>query len=124
MWLCFNDAFVSAVQDKDDPDRLCVRARKREHLERLFPGHEILTPPTRDYAYRVFVSKKEFADLLATRIGDIDYTNFKNSVRDGPLHQLYVDFWELHHRYQRVGDRSRHLSWGPGDIEIDDDYGS
>ncbi|WP_445504809.1 hypothetical protein [Microvirga sp. G4-2] len=105
MWICFNDAFVSAVQHRDDPNRLCVRARKREHLQRLLPDAEIIEIPNRDYACRVFVSKKEFAELVTRRINEIDYPNFKNSVRDDGLHDLYADFWELHYRYQqRKGD--------------------
>ena len=100
MWVCFNDAFVSAVEDRNDPARLCVRARKQEHLERLFPDIEVLQLPTTDYVFRVFVSKADFATLVADRIEHIDYPNFKNSVRDEGLHELYEDFWELHYAYQ------------------------
>jgi hypothetical protein len=32
----------------------------------------------------------------------IDYTNFKNSVQDDQLHDLYSDFWTLHYRYQHT----------------------
>lgn len=46
MWICLNDAFVSAVQDRNNPNRLCVRARKREHLERLFRTPGSLPFPT------------------------------------------------------------------------------
>jgi hypothetical protein len=105
MWVCFNNAFVSAVQDRHNPDRLCVRARKREHLERLFPNAEIITIPSRDYACRVFVTKPQFAELLARRVGEIDYPNFKNSVCEDGLHDLYADFWDLHWSYQESGSR-------------------
>jgi hypothetical protein len=37
VWIAMTDSFVSAVQDRNDPSRLVVRARKAEHLERLFP---------------------------------------------------------------------------------------
>ncbi|WP_114944804.1 hypothetical protein [Microvirga calopogonii] len=101
MWICYNDAFVSAVQHRDDPSRLCVRARKKEHLQRLFPAAEIMEIPSRDYACRVLVSKQEFAELVTRRINEIDYPNFKDSVRDDGLHDLYADFWELHWAYQQ-----------------------
>jgi hypothetical protein len=101
MWICCNDSFVSAVQDYHDPNRLCVRARKREHLQRLFPNAEIIKVPNTDYACRVFVSKKEFADLVTQRIEEIDYPNFKDSVQEPGLHDLYASFWQLHYRFQQ-----------------------
>ena len=106
MWICFNDGFVSAVQDRGDARRLVVRARRKEHLEVLFPaseGFKIITaaPFTSDYKYRVFVSKVDFARIVTERIMNISYDNFKNSVKDDRLHDLYGDFWELHNQYQR-----------------------
>jgi hypothetical protein len=35
MWMITTIGFFSVVQDHDDPDRLLVRARVREDLERL-----------------------------------------------------------------------------------------
>jgi len=104
MWICFNDAFVSAVQDYNDPNRLCIRSRKREHLQRLFPHAEIIEVPNSDYACRIFVSKTEFAEVVTRRVEKIDYPNFKNSVRDRGLHDLYASFWHLHYRYQSRKD--------------------
>jgi hypothetical protein len=119
MWVCFNDAFVSAVQDRDYPDRVCVRARNRAHLVRLFPRSAILGTPDADYAYRVFVTKAEFADVLVNRVQTLDYPNFKNSVQDTALHSLYEGFWSAHRAYQeRVADRSRHFAWDADDVQI------
>ena len=100
MWVCFNDAFVSAVADPKQPGMLKVRARKKRHLQTLFPKAKIVSTARTDYAHRVFVTKTEFAKLLAERVLAIDYDNFKNSVRDRKLHDLYADFWELHYGYQ------------------------
>ena len=101
MWVCFNDAFISAVESDTDPSILKVRARKREHLTTLFPGKKIYASKESDYAYRVFVGRKAFARLLINRVADIDYNNFKDSVVDDKLHDLYADFWTLHWRYQQ-----------------------
>lgn len=100
MWICFKEGFVSAVQDQYNPDSLVVRARNLRHLEALFPDHEIVMSPDRDYACRVYVSKAEFSALLARKSAAIDYPNFKASVVDRRLHQLYAEFWRLHLRYQ------------------------
>ncbi|MES0171897.1 hypothetical protein [Mesorhizobium sp. M0006] len=100
MWICFKEGFVSAVQDRDSPHDLVVRARNLRHLEALFPNHEIVMSPDADYACRIYVSKAEFSGLVARKSAAIDYPNFKASVVDRRLHQLYAEFWRLHLRYQ------------------------
>ena len=103
MWVCFNDGFVSAVQDRERPRSLVVRARNRRHLAHLLPGYQVVLSPDADYACRVFISKTEFAEILTDRVAEIGYDNFKASVRDPRLHELYADFWYLHAEYQRRG---------------------
>lgn len=104
MWICFNDGFVSAVADRRRPGRLLVRARKREHLQKLFPWRRIKATPKADYAYRVSVGRRAFARLVAKRIAGIDYSNFKDSVSDDRLHDLYAGFWWSHLNYQNEGE--------------------
>lgn len=100
MWICFNDGFVSAVQDPLIEDGLMVRARKGEHLKVLFPDETVFVGEGTDYKYRVYVSKKAFAQVVADRAANIDYTNFKDSVEDDQLHALYERFWLSHLMYQ------------------------
>ena len=100
MWVCFNNGFVSAVKCHDS-DMLKIRARRKDHLENLFPDKEIQTTTNTDYKYRVFATKEEFAKLVSDSIMNTEYTNFKNSVRDHDLHELYAEFWQLHYLYQR-----------------------
>lgn len=95
MWFCFNNGFVSA-----DKDGLVVRARRREHLEDNFPDKKIVVGGSTDYNYRIFISKKEFSEIVKERIMNIDYGNFKNSVQDDDLHDLYIGFWMLHWLFQ------------------------
>jgi hypothetical protein len=101
MWVLFNDGFVSAVQNPSDRNGLVIRARRKEHLENIFPGEPVVVNGGTDYKYRIKVSKKLFADVLANRANDIDYGNFKSSVADDELHDLYAGFWGMHYRYQR-----------------------
>jgi hypothetical protein len=105
MWICLNDAFVSAVQDRNRPDYLVVRARKRQHLKLLFPDVEVIDTPDADYACRVFVSKQQFIGVLSQRVEDIGYPNFKNSAHEHELHDLYSGFWQAHWAYQQRGDK-------------------
>ena len=100
MWVCTNQSFVSIVADKDHPDMLLVRARKREHLKTLFPKAKITMTTGTDYRYRTWASRGAVASLIATQIANIDYSNFKGSVGDFELHNLYLRFWFLHREYQ------------------------
>jgi hypothetical protein len=101
-WLCFNDAFLSVVNHRTDQNLLVVRARRREHLTKVFgPSATIEVTPDRDYKYRTIADRKKVADIVASRIQNIDYGNFKDSVRSDDLHDLYARFWSLHHHYQR-----------------------
>ena len=112
MWICCNDAFVSAVEDKNDSSRLLVRGRNKKHLEAMFPGYEIFTNQGTDYKHRVSCSKEAFAEIVSNRILDINYGNFKDSVEDNKLHDLYADFWQLHWHYQRTLNH-REPAWSP-----------
>lgn len=126
MWFCFNDSLVSTVADKNDSTRLMVRARRKADLEHLFGADaEIVETAHADYRWRTFVSREAFTALVADRINAISYTNFKDSVEDSDRHDLYLQMWSSHLHYQQTDpatrskkDRSRHLAWGPGDIEI------
>jgi hypothetical protein len=113
MWIALNDGFISIVtadrkrlpkaekkllKGKGRP--LCVRARKAEHLARLFPGKKLYEFRNRDYPARVFIGADELAPLIAERVLAIDYDNFKSSVRDRPLHDAYMGVWGVMHSYQ------------------------
>jgi hypothetical protein len=118
MWICFNDGFVSVVVDKGDPARLLVRARRKQDLLNVCGKDvEVLDNAGSDYRWRTFVDRKAFSALVAGRIDKIDYTNFKNSIKEKDLHGLYVDFWNLHRQYQEK-DRSRRFVWEAGDLEL------
>jgi len=108
MWLCFNDGFLSVVADKDNPTRLLVRARRKQDLlNAVGKETEILETPDGDYRWRTFIGRADFKAIVGRRIDKIDYTNFKNSVKGHDLHELYLDFWTRHRRYQGQ-DRPEH----------------
>jgi len=62
---------------------------------------EVVETPDADYRWRVFHSRAEFKTLIDARVDGIEYTNFKNTVKDHDLHELYSDFWQAHRGYQR-----------------------
>ena len=94
MWIFTKHGFYSAVWARQgdgknghffDPDRIMVRARLREHLERLkdrFPNLlgqcEIREFTGTDYAYRLFVDEPVWSHVLAGLAEETDYDNFKS----------------------------------------------
>ena len=105
MWICLNDGFLSIVQIDDNPGMLQVRARKRSHLESFLRGssfeRNIFRTPDRDYHWRVSLGRSTVVELLERQVLGIDYSNFKASVQDPRLHDMYATWWSDHERYQR-----------------------
>ncbi len=123
MWIFSKHGFFSAVCARQgdgkhgrpvDPDRIMVRARVRGHLESLkkrFPDHltecDIQESAGTDYAYRLFVAKSAWAQVLAGLAEETDYDNFKSEVarHQGKAGAAYVhslhEVWSVMHRLQK-----------------------
>lgn len=105
MWLFLPDSFLSVVQDKDHPEALVVRARLEGDIEAVIPfakGNVIFTTNS-DYPYRVFITKKAFADLIHARIMGITYKNFKDNVRTQHRKSAFSQVWTMMiDAYQKV----------------------
>jgi hypothetical protein len=123
MWIFTKYGFYSVVCARQgngrhgsavDPARMMVRARVRDHLEALarrYPGwmggREIEESTGTDYAYRVFVPKTIWTDVLAALSEDVDYDNFKSATaRHQPSgseyeHALHA-VWAVMNRIQRT----------------------
>lgn len=96
MWICLNNAFLSAIEDRYDNNYLMVRARIKKHLEDVFSNRltEIFSIPNSDYAWRIRILKSDYADIISKKIlEEITYDNFKNSVNDDLLHDWYYKIW-------------------------------
>lgn len=123
MWLFTKHGFYSAVCARQgngehhqpvDPNRIMVRARVRSHLEALqqrFPEQlgrcEIREFDGSDYAFRVFVAKHIWAQVVAGLAEETDYDNFKSEVGhhlsrkgDDYEHALH-DVWSVMNRLQK-----------------------
>lgn len=96
MWIFTKYGFFSVVSARQgdgghgqpvDPGRMMVRARVGKHLEALkcrFPdllgGCEIKEFVGTDYAFRLFVDKAVWSEVLVGLNEDLDYDNFKSEV--------------------------------------------
>jgi len=121
MWIFTKYGFYSAVCARQgdgghgqpvDPGRIMVRARLRTHIEALkdrfsdlLGDCEIKEFVGTDYAFRIFVDKPVWSQVLVGLADDMDYDNFKSEVarfqrRDGDayehsLHKVWSVMYEL-----------------------------
>jgi hypothetical protein len=110
MWIFTTGGFVSAVQHRDNPDMVMVRARDKESLETMLEGielagtandevfekPEIVSVPG-DYRWRVTVSKATFAVFVQFEILNyLNYANYKDAltkVRGETWHRATMGVW-------------------------------
>lgn len=123
MWLFTKHGFYSAVCARQgdgshsqpvDSDRIMVRARVRSHLEALKDGFsdvladcEVKEFAGTDYAFRIFVDKSVWSQVLVGLNEEMDYDNFKSEVArhqesEGAAyaHSLH-DVWSVMNRLQK-----------------------
>jgi hypothetical protein len=123
MWVFTKHGFFSAVCARQgggkhgqpiDPGRIMVRARVRGHLEALkkrFPALlgqcDIQEFAGTDYAFRIFVDKQVWSQVLSGLAEETDYDNFKSEVarHQGPTGAAYErslhEVWSVMHRLQK-----------------------
>lgn len=111
MWVFTTGGFVSAVEHRDNPELLMVRARDRQSLDSMLDaielaGHaegvehetgEVTMAAPSDYPWRVVVPKSTFAVWAQHEIlNGITYENFKDAAdeeRGDPYHKCLMGVW-------------------------------
>lgn len=99
MWIFTKAGFFSVVQDRDNPDMLLLRSRKRLDLENLCQiakvEDDIWNDPQADYPWRMRIEKEEFSRVAGEMVFDINYDNFKNTIaRQNPNRAVtYAQVW-------------------------------
>jgi hypothetical protein len=101
MWLVLNDAFLSIVEHDTDKSFLRVRARVEGDIERVFPGVPVQLMKVSDYAYHANVLRAVAGPRIAELVANIDYSNFKNSVKEHDRHAAYLTIWSAMSRLQQ-----------------------
>ena len=107
MWLCLNNAFLSIVDKGCAPDELLVRARRDGDIERVFPAAEVKVTLGHDDRCRARIKRTDVAAAITQRVMNIDYSNFKGSTKDKPLHDAYMGVWSAIGTLQPGGPYSR-----------------
>lgn len=93
MWLCTNTAFLSIVDKDCQADELLVRARRPGDIESIFPHAQVRETIGNDYQFRAVLPRAEVAAKAAELFASINYSNFKDSVRDKKLASAYSRVW-------------------------------
>ncbi len=113
MWLYLEKTGFLSVVNKPpcNKDELLVRTRSKVDIDKLqkqlktkyhFDG-EIIDSPKADYAYRMIVPRDIFAAFISSAAMELDYDNFKDTVRnkDYQRHDAYMRCWEAMYEWQR-----------------------
>jgi hypothetical protein len=93
MWLFGSNQFLSIVQDPVNRDNLVVRARREGDIQTIFPFAVVRTLPGRDYQFRANLSRERVAEAMHKHVMEINYGNFKDSVRDHEYHNACSRVW-------------------------------
>lgn len=100
MWIMTRCGFFSAVVGKTEggklaPNTILLRARRRSHLLALQKayreyagGYLIHETEHTDYRYRLAMDRSDWLGLCNAVAADVTYSNFKDSIDDGPLNAL------------------------------------
>jgi hypothetical protein len=123
MWIFTKYGFFSAVcarqgdgrhSEAVDPSRIMVRARVRAHLEQLrsrftelLNDFEIQVSKSTDYAYRMFIPKSVWVEVISALAEETEYDNFKSEVsnhqgRAGAAYEHALhEVWDVMHELQK-----------------------
>ena len=76
MWIQFNNAFLSIVENRNNKLELLVRARVKGDIQN-FPDADVFEDVSADYKYRAFISKAKVAAKMMFKMTDINYDNLR-----------------------------------------------
>ena len=95
MWLCLSGAFLSIVHKDCAADELLVRARRQGDIQKVFPDAKVQKTIGNDYLFRAVIKRSVVGAAMVNLVEDIEYDNFKNTVRDNKLHGAYNRIWHV-----------------------------
>ena len=101
MWIQFNNAFLSIVENREKTIELLVRARVKGDIEKVFPEADVFEDNNADYKYRAFISKAIVAEKIMLKVTEINYDNFKNSVKEIERKNVYGNIWAELRKFQK-----------------------
>ena len=116
MWIFTETGFVSAVQHRETPEYLVVRARDKQSLDQLADlcDVQVKFTPNADYPYRVIVTKADFTSWMNDNIDFLGYSNYKNQVaitRGKDYAHTLGSVWSTMHDVEDEQARNRYAAY-------------
>jgi hypothetical protein len=113
MWIVTNKSYLSVVESSKDNTKFIVRARVKGDIESFFSDLEVdvIETENTDYRFRTFVDKEVFKSQILKEINNIDYSNFKDSVKDYERKTWYTKIWSIMYGVQQQLYRSSRIKW-------------
>jgi hypothetical protein len=93
MYVFLPDAFISVEEHPEESRLVCVRARIRGDIDRLFPEADIAETIDRDYRFAASLPKERVAQVVSLRVAKMNYSNFFDSIQDEDRRQAYIQVW-------------------------------
>jgi hypothetical protein len=116
MWIFTKGGnFLSVVQKPEDiaGDTLTVRARAKGDIESVFSGVKVVEGHGSDYLYRTTLSREVVVAQIAQAVQEVNYTNFKKTVkntqRSGLLARVWSVMFELQGKWPNSWNPNRDL---------------
>jgi len=115
MWIFTKQGFYSATMSTVKLGHIQVRARTREHLERLMEAlpkelnrSKIVETPAADYRWRIVMTPAKWTLCMMKLAEDIDYSNFKNACAHAGLNTApHHDVWRTMRHLQIVEENDK-----------------
>ncbi len=114
MWIFHTEGLLSIVENRNDKKLLLVRARRPEHITKVFPHAKPIHTPNADYHWRISVPRSEVQAVMIQMLGNIDYDNFKDAANP-MLKTVYSNVWVDGLALEKVNERVNIL--GPDEDE-------
>ena len=99
MWIFVSGGFLSVVSHRHKQGHLLVRTRNMVHLQTAFPNAEHFTLDDADYPHRAEITRENFALFLTDYVMNMEYDNFKKSIREFRYSSICHNVWSLMYRY-------------------------
>ena len=89
------------VENREKTIELPVRGRVKGDIEKVFPEADVFEDNAADYKYRAFISKAIVAEKIMLKVTEINYDNFKNSVKEIERKKVYGNIWAELRKFQK-----------------------
>jgi len=102
MWIFLPNSMLSIVEKPNDggAGTLTVRGRIKGDIEAVFPDAVIEADTGTDYRFRAKVPREQVAKAMYEAVLNLNYSNFKSTVKGSKRHDAYMRVWDAMFRFQ------------------------